>query len=104
MYAVLATFVEYKTGGTYVTNGRLQLDTGHGLRKIKTLLIEGKAIGRAISVIDRIEGLSDSEKSDYFGTLASIMKATGRSSESAEMQNHADKLFQAANKQDESEE
>jgi hypothetical protein len=42
--------------------------------------------------------------SDYFGTLASIMKATGRSSEAAEMQNHADKLFQAANKQDESEE
>jgi hypothetical protein len=32
------------------------------------------------------------------------MKATGRSSEAAEMQNHADKLFQAANKQDESEE
>jgi tetratricopeptide (TPR) repeat protein len=63
-----------------------------------------KAIGRAISVIDTIEGLSDSEKSDYFGTLASIMKATGRSSEAAEMQNHADKLFQAANKHDESEE
>jgi hypothetical protein len=42
LYAVLATFVEYKTGGTYVTNGRLQLDTGHDLRKIKTLLIEGK--------------------------------------------------------------
>jgi hypothetical protein len=40
LYAVLATFVEYKTGGTYVTNGRLQLDTGHGLRKIKTLLNE----------------------------------------------------------------
>jgi tetratricopeptide (TPR) repeat protein len=63
-----------------------------------------KAIGRAISVIDTIEGLSDSEKSDYFGTLASIMKATGRSSEAAEMQNHADKLFPAANKQDENEE
>jgi hypothetical protein len=32
------------------------------------------------------------------------MRATGRSSEAAEMQNRADELFQAANKRDESEE
>lgn len=57
-----------------------------------------KAVGRAISVIDRVGGLSDSDNSDYFGTLASIMKATGRSSEAAEMQNRADELFQAAKK------
>jgi hypothetical protein len=63
-----------------------------------------KAIGRALSVIDRIEGLSDSEKSDYFGTLASIMKATERSFKAAEMQNRADDLFQQAKKQFEREE
>jgi tetratricopeptide (TPR) repeat protein len=59
------------------------------------------AVQRAISVIDRIEELSDSEKSDYFATLASIMKATGRSSEAAEMQNRADELFQRAKERDE---
>jgi tetratricopeptide (TPR) repeat protein len=63
-----------------------------------------KAVKRAISVLDEVEGLSDSEKSDYFGTLASIMKATGRNSEAAEMQNRADELFQAGKKGDESEE
>jgi hypothetical protein len=40
LYAVLATFADYKTGETYVSNARLQLETGHGLRKIKTLLNE----------------------------------------------------------------
>ena len=54
--------------------------------------------------IDRVEGLSDSEKSDSFGILDSIMNATGCSSEAAEMQNRADELFQAAKKRDGSEE
>ena len=54
--------------------------------------------------MDNAEGLSDYEKSDYLGTLASIMNATGRRSEVAEMQSRADKLFEQAKKQKENQE
>ena len=63
-----------------------------------------KAIGRAISVMDKIEKLSDYEKSDYLATLASVLEATGRSSEAAEMQNRSRELFQQAKERDESKE
>jgi hypothetical protein len=42
-------------------------------------------------------------KSDYFGTLASILETTGRDSEAAGMQNRAEQLSQEAKKRDESE-
>jgi helix-turn-helix protein len=40
LYAVLATFADYKTGETFVSNPRLQLETGHGIVKVKALLVE----------------------------------------------------------------
>lgn len=40
LYAVLATFADYKTGETFVGNQRLQLETGHGIVKVKALLVE----------------------------------------------------------------
>ena len=88
---------------SYETSGALYHQSGFCLR-VEDFGAAEKAIGRAISFMDKIEKLSDYEKSDYFGTMASIMKATGRSSEATEMQNRADKLFQAAKKRDESEE
>lgn len=61
------------------------------------------AIRRAISVMDKIGNLSDYEKSDYLTTLASILEATGRNDESAEMRNRAEQLFEQAKQQKESE-
>jgi hypothetical protein len=40
LYAVIATFADYRTGETFVSNARLQLETGHGISKIKALLVE----------------------------------------------------------------
>jgi hypothetical protein len=40
LYAVLATFADYKTGETFVSNARLRLVTGFGRDKIKQLLRE----------------------------------------------------------------
>jgi len=34
LYAVLATFADYKTGETFVSNPRLQLESGHGIVKV----------------------------------------------------------------------
>jgi len=62
------------------------------------------AIRRAISAIDQISNLSDYEKSDYLSTLASILEASGRSPEGAEMRNRAAQLFAQAKQQNESEE
>ena len=62
-----------------------------------------KSIERAISVMDKIAELSEYEKSDYLGTLASVMQAASRNSEAAEMRNRAEQLFQNAKKRDENE-
>jgi hypothetical protein len=40
LYAVLATFADYRTGQTFVSNVRLHLETGYGVCKIKRLLKE----------------------------------------------------------------
>ena len=40
LYAVLATFADYRTGETFVSNARLELETGYGRDKVKTLLSE----------------------------------------------------------------
>jgi len=45
LYAVLATFADYRTGETFVSNARLQLETGYGICKIKILLKELKTGG-----------------------------------------------------------
>lgn len=45
LYAVLATFADYKTGETFVSNHRLQLETGHGIVKVKALLVELEKAG-----------------------------------------------------------
>jgi tetratricopeptide (TPR) repeat protein len=74
------------------------------LLRVEDLGAAEKAIGRAISVMDEIEGLSDYEKSDYLGTLASILEATGRNPEAAEMQTRAEQLYQQAKKRNESDE
>jgi hypothetical protein len=45
LYAVLATFADYRTGETFVSNGRLQVETRHGIVKIKALLTELEKAG-----------------------------------------------------------
>jgi hypothetical protein len=45
LYATLATFADYKTGETFVSNPRLQLETGHGIVKVKALLVELEKAG-----------------------------------------------------------
>jgi hypothetical protein len=45
LYAVLATFADYQTGETFVSNTRLQLETGWCVRKIKDLLGELEQAG-----------------------------------------------------------
>ncbi len=88
---------------SYETAEALYHQSGYFLR-VGDLGAAEKAIGRAISVMDKIEKLSDYEKSDYLGTLASVLEATERSSEAAEMQNRSRELFQQAKARDESEE
>ena len=88
---------------SYETAESLYHQSGYFMR-VGDLGAAEKAIGRAISVMDKIEKLSDYEKSDYLGTLASVLEATGRSSEAAEMQNRSRELFQRAKERDESEE
>lgn len=57
------------------------------------------AIRRAITVMDKIDKLSDYEKSDYLATLASVLESTGRHSEAAEMKTRANQLYEHAKKQ-----
>ena len=45
LYAVLATFADYKTGETFVSNSRLEIETGHGIVKVKALLVELEKAG-----------------------------------------------------------
>ena len=40
LYAVLATFADYRTGETFVSNERLQLETGLGRDRVERLLSE----------------------------------------------------------------
>lgn len=54
-------------------------------------------------VMDKIEQLSGYEKSDYLATLASILDATGHTSEAEEMRNRAQQLFEQSKKESESE-
>jgi tetratricopeptide (TPR) repeat protein len=61
------------------------------------------AIRRAISDMDKIDTLSGYEKSDYLLTLASILEATGRNAEGKETRNRAERLFEQAKQQNESE-
>jgi tetratricopeptide (TPR) repeat protein len=60
------------------------------------------AIRRAISVMDGIEELSAPEKSDYLSTLASILEATGRSSEAVGIRNRAQQLFEQTKQENDS--
>jgi tetratricopeptide (TPR) repeat protein len=88
---------------TYETAEALYHQSGCLLRMGKTVPAEA-AIRRAISVMDTVEQLSGYEKSDYLGTLASILEATGRHDEAVEMQSRADGLFEQAKKQNENQE
>jgi tetratricopeptide (TPR) repeat protein len=88
---------------SYGTTEALYHQSGYFLR-VGNFGAAEKAIRRAISVMDKIAELSDYEKSDYLGTLASILEATGRGSEAAEMQKRAEELFQQAKKRDGTEE
>jgi tetratricopeptide (TPR) repeat protein len=87
---------------SYETAEALYHQSGCLLRMGKTAPAEG-AIRRAISVMDMIEQLSGYEESDYLGTLASILEATGRNSEATEMQNRAQQLFEQTKKENERE-
>jgi tetratricopeptide (TPR) repeat protein len=83
---------------SYETAEALYHQSGCLLRMGKVAPAEA-AIRRAISGMDQIEELSGYEKSDYLATLASILEASGRNSEAAEMRNRADQLFEQAKKQ-----
>lgn len=63
------------------------------LLRLRSLGPAEAAIRRGIEAMDQIEGLSASEKSDYYSTLASILEARGREAESTEMQNLANNLL-----------
>lgn len=76
---------------------------GGFLLRIPSLGPAEEKIRRAISVVDQVESISDYEKSDYFGTLAEILEASGRKKESVEMKDRADALFQKAESESESE-
>ena len=86
----------------YETAEALYHQSGCLLRVGKTAPAE-TAIRRAIGIIDEVEELSSYEKSDYFATLASILEATGRNYDAAEMRNRADQLYAEAEKQGKSE-
>jgi len=88
---------------SYEVSEALYHQSGCLLRMGKLIPAEA-AIRRAVSVMNRVEHLSDYEKSDYLGTLASILEATGRNSESEGMKSRADELFQRAQKQNENQE
>ncbi|MGB6459596.1 MAG: helix-turn-helix domain-containing protein [Candidatus Acidiferrum sp.] len=45
LYAVVATFADYRTGETFVSNERLQLETGFGRDRVERLLTELEARG-----------------------------------------------------------
>jgi len=45
LYATLATFADYRTGLTFVSNARLQLETGYGRDLVKRLLRELELAG-----------------------------------------------------------
>lgn len=45
LYAVLVTFADYKTGETWVSNARLEKETGLGRDKVKALLRELESAG-----------------------------------------------------------
>jgi tetratricopeptide (TPR) repeat protein len=97
--------VEYeKTCGfpSYETAEALYHQSGCLMRMGKLVPAEA-AIRRAISVTDKIANLSDYEKSDYLSTLASILEATGRTTEGSEMRGHAEDLFEQAKRQNEGE-
>ena len=51
--------------------------------------------------MDKIDKLSDYEKSDYLATLASVLEGMGRDSEAVEMRNRANRLYEDAKKQSE---
>jgi tetratricopeptide (TPR) repeat protein len=82
----------------YETAEALYHQSGCLLRMGKTAPAEA-AIRRAISVMDTVEQLSGYEKSDYLGTLASILEATGRNSEAAEMKSRAQQFFEQTMKE-----
>jgi len=88
---------------SYSTAEALYHQSGCLLRMAKPGPAEA-AIRRAIGVMDKIGDLSDYEKSDYLSTLASILEATGRSTESAEIRNRAAQLFEQAKSRNDSEE
>jgi tetratricopeptide (TPR) repeat protein len=87
---------------SYVTAEALYHQSGCLLRMGKLRPAE-TAIRRAIGVMDKVEQLSGYEKSDYLGTLASILEATGRNSEAAEMKSRAQQLFEQTKKENERE-
>ncbi|HVN18722.1 MAG TPA: hypothetical protein VMU05_08115, partial [Dongiaceae bacterium] len=88
---------------SYEVSEALYHQSGCLLRMGKLIPAEA-AIRRAVSVMNRVEHLSDYEKSDYLGTLASILEATGRNSESEGMKSRADELYQSAEKRNENRE
>jgi hypothetical protein len=45
LYATLVTFADYRTGRTFVSNARLQLETGYGRDLVRRLLRELEAAG-----------------------------------------------------------
>lgn len=53
LYAILLTFIDYRTCITFVSNRRLERETGFGVVKVKQLLSELKANGYIKSTQER---------------------------------------------------
>ncbi len=62
-----------------------------------------KAIRRVTEAMDKIDGVSDFEKSDYIATLAAALDGLGRKQESEEAGQRAEELLERARKQAETE-
>jgi Helix-turn-helix domain len=76
LYAILATFADYKTGETFVSNERLQIETGFGRDKVKELLRELAKAG----FISRRRRLRKNLKAErYIRCLKHVCSTDGKS-------------------------
>jgi len=76
LYAVLVTFADYRTGETFVSNGRLQIETGFGRDKVKELLRELTQAG----FISRRRRLKENLKAErYISCLKHVCSTDGKS-------------------------
>jgi tetratricopeptide (TPR) repeat protein len=98
LYAeAVATFEKQSGYPSYDTIECLYRQSGHLLRAGKFADAE-TTIRRVTEAMDKIEGVSDFEKSDYMATLASALDGVGSGQESEEARKRAEELLARARK------